>query len=211
MRPNRRLVALLLVLALLVAVGWTAGTGPTADAGPPVAAGTRSPPSVTFRRPAPATSPADAPSPADDGGAAPSPEPIVEDDDDDAETVIDLFDLPPETLEPLVSTAGDRLHALVEACEQHAPAPLDLVCLLTIDADGLRELEVRPTVLDADTILVDATATLPEALVDCLGDALWDQDWTGTVGSVAPGTAVKMGLSMDLRPERSAELATDER
>lgn len=159
-------------------------------------------PTASFRRPRPPSAPPRSVDVADHsperGREAQPVQPEDLPSEETEPTVVDLFDLPEATLDKLMSVASARMEELSETCGEHVAEPLELVCLMTIDEHGLLELTVQPTVLDLETIWVDPDGHLPEALVRCLDNALWEQDWSGVIGSLEPGTSTQVGLSMKL-------------
>jgi hypothetical protein len=169
--------------------------GPTAASTP-----TKSPPAVRLRRGAapvwvPAAPVPDAPGgkavvPADPGAVgSPAADPSTRS--------ITLEALDPAVREGLTHAALDRLHSLADACEPTLTAPENLGAFMTLDHDGIIELELRPIAAEAGPIAVEERP-LPQPLVDCLNEALWAQDWSGP--SVPAGTELPVALTMRLSP-----------
>lgn len=122
------------------------------------------------------------------GGAAPAPARMT------------LEDLRPEARQALGEVAMRHLRALADGCVAEVEVPQSVGAFVTVDAGGVLEMELRAIDPDADQVEV-VDAELPDALVDCLDDALWDQDWSAAGAAVPAGSELPLALTMHLGPE----------
>jgi hypothetical protein len=110
-----------------------------------------------------------------------------------------LDDLAPDTRAAVGRQALAHLHQLVHACESTVDRNESLGAFMILDHAGMLELDLRPIAEGAGPIQVE-DRELPNEVVDCLDDALWEQDWSW-VGAVIPeGTELPAVLSMRLEP-----------
>jgi hypothetical protein len=140
------------------------------------------PPSPRSAPPAPVASEASPSS-----SSAPAPEPVRR----------SLDDLAPEVRGPLTTLALQRLHELVDACESTVSDPEDLGAFVVLDHQGVAELDIRAIATAPGPIEVQERE-LPQPLVDCLDDALWEQDWSGAGPAVPEGTELPIALTLRL-------------
>lgn len=106
-----------------------------------------------------------------------------------------LEDLPDEARSALGASAMERLRALADACAAEASEPQSVGAFVTLDAAGVVEMELRAVDPDAERVEV-VDLDLPDALVDCLDDALWAQDWSGS--GVPEGAELPIALTLRL-------------
>lgn len=211
--PAGLLVAV--AVAVITAAGlWSLRPEPPAPAPDPTdEAGVAAPPPihrVELRRGAPPKllrAPADAPSPTSPAPAPPAVSAstpgaaaVGEAEPEPAEP-LDLDDLDPAVRERLSHAALDHLHALTEACAREVHERQDLGAFVRLDARGVAAVDLQPIGAEAGPITVTDQA-LPQALVTCLDDALWAQDWAADAAdAVGDGSELAFALTMRLEPE----------
>ncbi|MEQ1506878.1 MAG: hypothetical protein ABMB14_31920, partial [Myxococcota bacterium] len=109
-----------------------------------------------------------------------------------------LDDLDPEVRATLTRAALDRVQALADACEGEVDGAEDLAAFVTLDHQGVAEVELRAIGADPGPIEVQDRA-LPDALVRCLDDTVWDQDWSVAGPAVPEGSELPVALSLRLQ------------
>lgn len=96
----------------------------------------------------------------------------VEADEDEAWT---LDDLPDADRRELGAKAMGNLGELQERCAEAVTEEAFVLLTMTVDAEGLLELEVAS--YDQESAMIVEGVGLPEALVDCLDEEVWTMDW----------------------------------
>ena len=169
---SRLATTLILILVLVGLVGSVAVPQlPAAPAAPPVVVLQR----PADRAPAPTTHPRATATPAPSAAppvasTTPAPEPA------DAFQPTDVLDLPPEEQQILLDAASQVFEELHEACGPDAgPDGADVMAAVTLDDRGILEMQLAAYDPELGAMAVDDP--LPEALVACLDDVLWDLDW----------------------------------
>jgi hypothetical protein len=110
---------------------------------------------------------------------------------------LSLDSLDPAARDALTHAALAHLHELAEACESTVSGSEDLGAFVTLDHDGVLELDIQPIARDSGPIAVEDRSLSP-ALVDCLDDALWAQDWSAAGPAVPEGAELPIALTMRL-------------
>lgn len=195
---------LLLMLGVVVAglAGWRAVHPPPSDGAAPVVHLVRGARPVVARAPRDPSVPL---TPSARGRPGPRPtgpvlvEPAVPDPSAGPRQIA-IEDLDPDALEALGKVAMERLHQLVEACDDTVSDREDLGAFLVLDPRGVARLDVRPIARDPGPIVVE-DRPLPDELVECLDDALWDQDWSVAAATIPAGAELPLALTMRLHED----------